>query len=173
MCGEGLIWLTVPSNRRFGQRYWCFHSVVSDTSWPYGLQPARFLCPWDSPGKNTRVGSHPLLQEIIPTQGSNLGLLHCMQIFFLPSEPPRKPGLMLQSYITVPGWMWVCGFKHFEKNNLNCGPQTLGAVREKLRIFATSSRPSWSRSRAWPPESGTVTAHVHQSDSSCPELGCF
>ena len=24
--------------------------------WPYGLQPARLLCPWDSPGKNTGVG---------------------------------------------------------------------------------------------------------------------
>jgi len=22
---------------------------------PYGLQPARLLCPWDSPGKNTGV----------------------------------------------------------------------------------------------------------------------
>ena len=30
----------------------------------------RLLCPWNSPGKNTRVGSHALLQEIFPTQGS-------------------------------------------------------------------------------------------------------
>ena len=28
------------------------------------LQPARLLCPWDSPGKNTGVGGHALLQEI-------------------------------------------------------------------------------------------------------------
>ena len=34
-----------------------------------------FLCPWDSPGRNTGVGCHFLLQEIFPTQGSNLGLL--------------------------------------------------------------------------------------------------
>ena len=32
---------------------------------------------WDSPGKNTGVGSHTLLQGIFPTQGLNLGLLHC------------------------------------------------------------------------------------------------
>ena len=32
--------------------------------------------PWDSPGKNTGVGCHFLLQEIFLTQGSNLGLLH-------------------------------------------------------------------------------------------------
>ena len=36
------------------------------------------LCPWDSPGKNTGVDCHGLLQGIFPTQGSNLGLLHCV-----------------------------------------------------------------------------------------------
>ena len=40
------------------------------TLWPHGLQPARLLCPWDSPGKNTGVGCQALLQEICPTQGS-------------------------------------------------------------------------------------------------------
>ena len=37
----------------------------------------RLLCPWDSPGKNTGVGSHFLLRRIFPTQGLNPGLLHC------------------------------------------------------------------------------------------------
>ena len=36
----------------------------------------------DSPGKNTGVGSHSLLQGIFPTQGSNPGLLHCRQILY-------------------------------------------------------------------------------------------
>ena len=31
-------------------------SVMSSPVWPYGLQPARNLCPWDSSGKNTGVG---------------------------------------------------------------------------------------------------------------------
>ena len=35
---------------------------------PHGLQPTRLLCPWDSPGKNTGVGCHSLLQEIFPSQ---------------------------------------------------------------------------------------------------------
>ena len=35
----------------------------------------RLLCPWDSPGKNTGVGSHFLLQGISLTQGPNLCLL--------------------------------------------------------------------------------------------------
>ena len=34
----------------------------------------------NSLGKNTGVGSHPLLQGIFPTQGSILGLLCCRQI---------------------------------------------------------------------------------------------
>ena len=36
----------------------------------------------DSPGKNTRVSCHALLQGIFPTQGSNPGLPHCMQILY-------------------------------------------------------------------------------------------
>ena len=32
---------------------------------------SRLLCPGDSPGKNTGVGGHVLLQGIFPTQGSN------------------------------------------------------------------------------------------------------
>ena len=34
----------------------------------------------DSPGKNTGVGCHALLQGIFPTQGSNSGLQHCRTI---------------------------------------------------------------------------------------------
>ena len=46
-------------------------SVLSDSLRPYGLQPARLLCPWDSPGKNTGVDCCALLQGIFPNQGSN------------------------------------------------------------------------------------------------------
>ena len=56
-------------------------SVVSDSLQPHGLQPARLLCPWDFPGKNTGVGCHSFLQGIFPTQGSNPGLLRCRYIF--------------------------------------------------------------------------------------------
>ena len=52
-------------------------SVVSDSLRPHGL-----YSPWNSPGQNTGVGSLSLLQEIIPTQGSNPGLPHCRQILY-------------------------------------------------------------------------------------------
>ena len=37
-------------------------SVVSDSARPRRRQPTRLCCPWDSPGKNTGVGCHFLLQ---------------------------------------------------------------------------------------------------------------
>ena len=58
------------------------HSVMSDSLRPLGLFPARLLCAWDSPGKNTGVGCHSLLQGIFPTQGSNQCLLHCRQMLY-------------------------------------------------------------------------------------------
>ena len=45
--------------------------------------------PWDSPGKNTRVGCQFLFQGIFPTQGWNPGLRTLDRIFT--TEPPGKP----------------------------------------------------------------------------------
>ena len=56
---------------------------------PRGLQPTGLLCPWDFPGKNTRVGCHFLLQGIFPTQVLNLGS-PALQADSLLSEPPGK-----------------------------------------------------------------------------------
>ena len=58
------------------------HSVMSDSLQPHGLPPARLLCPWNSPGKNTEVGSLSLLQGIFPTQGWNSGLLNYRRILY-------------------------------------------------------------------------------------------
>ena len=52
--------------------------------------PTRLLCSWDSPGRNTGVGCHALLQTIF------LGLsclLHC-QVCSLPLVPPGKPSFL-------------------------------------------------------------------------------
>ena len=52
------------------------------TLWPYGLQPTRLLCPWDSPGKNTGEGCHALLQGIFLNWGLNPRLLLCRWILY-------------------------------------------------------------------------------------------
>ena len=62
--------------------YLSTRSVMSDSLRPHGLYPTRFFRPWDSPGKNTGVGCHLLLQGIFPTQGSNLDLPHCRQTLY-------------------------------------------------------------------------------------------
>ena len=54
------------------------HSVISYCLWPHGLKPFRLLCPWDFPGKDTRMGCHFLPQGIFLTQGSNMCLLHLL-----------------------------------------------------------------------------------------------
>ena len=53
----------------------------------------RLLCLWDSPGKNTGVGCHTLLQVIFPIQGFSLHLLHLLhwQVGSFPLAPPGKP----------------------------------------------------------------------------------
>ena len=58
------------------------HSVISNSLQCHGLQLARLLCPWNSPGKNTGMSCHFLLQEIFQTQGLNPGHLHCRQILY-------------------------------------------------------------------------------------------
>ena len=53
-------------------------SVVTPTLCDLMEEPTKLLCPWDSPGKNIRVGCHALLQGIFPTQGWHLYLLHLL-----------------------------------------------------------------------------------------------
>ena len=48
--------------------------LIFVTPWAITYQ---VFCPGNSPGKNTGMGSHSLLQGIFLTQGLNPGLLHC------------------------------------------------------------------------------------------------
>ena len=53
------------------------HSVVSDSSWPNGLQPTQLFRPWDFPGKSTGVGCHCLIIHYIPV------LVHLILTIFI------------------------------------------------------------------------------------------
>ena len=84
---------------------------------PCNPMDSRLLCPWDSPGKNTGVGCHFLLQGIFPTRGSNRRLLRllCWQAGSFSLAPPGKshlplalrsqarPGLVTKAWFTSPG----------------------------------------------------------------------
>ena len=77
-------------------------SYVRLFSEPHGLQPARLLCPWNSPGNITGVGCPFLLQGIFSTQGSNLGLPHCRQSFYYLN-------FLYIFQINVGSWLWERG----------------------------------------------------------------
>ena len=53
-------------------------------------------CTLDSPGKNTGVGCHFLLQGIFLIQESNTGVLHCRQILYQLSY--KGNSIMILSY---------------------------------------------------------------------------
>ena len=57
-------------------------SAVSTSLRPHGLQPTRFLHPWDFPGKTTGVGCQALLKRIFLTQRLNPGIPHCRGILY-------------------------------------------------------------------------------------------
>ena len=68
----------------------CMH-VLSHVQllWPHGLQPARLLSPWDSPGKNTGVDYHALLQGISwPRDRTCASCVSCIAGRFF-TEPPE------------------------------------------------------------------------------------
>ena len=76
----------------------------------------------DSPGKNTWVSCHVLLQRIFPTQESNLGLLHCRQILYLLSHK---------------GWLDICiciANSILKETSPGCSLEGL-MLRLKLRYF--------------------------------------
>ena len=84
------------------------HSVVSHS----GLEPTRLLCPWNSPGKNTGVGCHSLLQGSFPNHRLNQSLLHCRQILHhLSHQKNPKVTFQIQIcflpfYIFLPLWLY-------------------------------------------------------------------
>ena len=101
----------------------------------HGLQPARLLCSWDSPGKNTRVGCHVLLQGIFLTQGWNLGLLHCWPT--LHSEPPVSK---LIGYIIAQGREATLHHNYQFRSVAQLCPSLRDPMARPASLFITNSQ---------------------------------
>ena len=98
------------------------HSVVSDS-----LQPHGPYSPWNSPGQNTGVGSLSLLQGIFPTQGLNLGLLHCRGILY---QLSHQESLRILECVAYP----------FSRGS--------SQPRDQTRVSYIAGRPSWATREA-------------------------
>ena len=82
--------------------------VASDSLWPNGLQPARILCPWDFPVKNTGVGFQALFQWILQPKdwthvswASGIGEQILVPLSHLESPPKCNAAKSLQSCPTL------------------------------------------------------------------------
>ena len=78
-------------------------SVVSDSLRPHGLQPARLLCSWNSPGKNSGVGRHFPSSRDLPNPGIKPSSLALKGRFFTTSATweacyQGKQGLKCKNY---------------------------------------------------------------------------
>ena len=88
---------------------------MSDSLQPHGLELARLLCPWDSPGKNIRVGSHALLQRSSQSQGWTL---HCRQILYHLSHQGKQPRWP-QTLVIMRHGSYICFFAPHQKTQIS------------------------------------------------------
>ena len=65
----GLVSWSFSSWRHHGSERLTTQVCVCAQLWLHGVQPARLLCPWNFPDKDTGVGCHFLLQGSIPNPG--------------------------------------------------------------------------------------------------------
>ena len=91
---------------------------------PVNCSPPGSSVHGDSPGKNTGVGCHALLQGIFPTQGSNPGLLHCRQILYRLNHQGS-----LNFFIYLLNGIWA------SSEGLSTGGQAGKATWEGLTLF--------------------------------------
>ena len=75
-----------------------------DSCNPMDLQPARLLCAWDSPGKNTEVDFHALLQGDLPGPGIK-PISPALQVDSLTTEPLGKPTKFIGFNNCIVSWI--------------------------------------------------------------------
>ena len=116
-------------------------SVVSNSLQPRGLHLARLICPRDSPGKNTGVGWHFLLQGIFPIQRLNPRLLH-WQASSLPLGPPPVSSYSIPSTLST-----LCLLMSFSSGYKSYFPASLKVWYSGLNFVP--NKKSWSPNLWW------------------------
>ena len=144
--------------------------------------PTRLLCPWNSPGENTRLDSHSLLQVIFPTQGSNPCLLHGCQILYRLNHQgnnvhnPRKhaiysPGPKNWWRIKIerlPFWWGTISIESGKKKKKN--EQVLEFKKRKYILLWGSQPPHWAPTVQSPWGAGIWDSDGEELSALVPEL---
>ena len=139
---------------------------LSESLWPSGLWPARVLCPWDFPSKDTGVDYHFLLQRIFPTQGLNPDPLLGRWVLYhwttrgaqsLLEQPPNQANRLVTHLFSVP-----CNSDRSPLSMLRTPLLSPGESRGRRSLLGCRPRGRW--------ESGmTERLHVHVSLSCAGE----
>ena len=85
-------------------------------------QPTRLLCPWDSPGENTGVGCHALLQGIFPSR--DWTRVSRIAGRFFTNWATREASFVRSSLIFLQLWNWSKKLGLFKDINI-CKERTL------------------------------------------------
>ena len=96
---------TLYQQKGAGEPVWCVCLVAQSYLThcdPMDYSPSGSSVHGDSPGKNTGVGCHVLLQGIFPTQGLNPGLPLCRQILYHLSHQRSPQELLAWKWLSLP-----------------------------------------------------------------------
>ena len=115
---------------------------------PHGLWPARLLCPWNSPGKNTGVASHSFLQGIFPTQGSNPGFLHCRQIPYCLGHEGLHILLLLKN-LEPHCWLFYITYRYWLRTDSWSIKTTHSWVALNFSVEGNLPARTWSNVSCW------------------------
>ena len=105
-------------------------SVVSNSVRPHRWQPTRLPCPWDSPGKDTGVGCHFLLQQMKVKRESEVTQL-CLTL----SDPMdcSLPGSSVHAIFQARALEWgAIAFSEYIPRQIEYIPQQMNIYHGKL-----------------------------------------
>ena len=114
LCGETFTALRFKVSMPYEQMRECMHAELCPTLW--NLMDCSLPGSSDSPGKNTEVSCHALIQGIFPTQRSNSSLLCLLHLSLM---PPGKPECMNTRVKTI------LSSQTIQKQAIGCNPQAI------------------------------------------------
>ena len=141
---------------------------------PHRQQPTRLPCPWDSPGKNTGMGCHFLLQCMKVKNESEVAVSRVWLLvtpWTAAYQAPPSMGFSRQEYwsgVPLPS-PCLCASSHYFRNSFCAGSQT----EDYLQTREAHGNPLKYSCLENPMDGGTWWAAVHGVAKSRTRLSDF